>query len=257
MAEPTLKEAKKIISRLLQARDKSLTSPDFSEVFTLAIQPQNRKNLILSDVHIALQEYYEKYRLEDEIKVVLKLTEFLSEDIEANYPIAVNGGYINNILRFFEDSIDMIIEPKILAKMDPEIRNTPSLQESYFRFHPDYDKLIGLSHAKILNNLLQNKHTVKWFARNKFEDLRYLLITVSISIQERDNTLVDLLLSAISKLFENADAVKELTKNTYLSNWVFGTMINVCSVDPNYLKKYFDWIQLFLKVEGKRNLSKN
>lgn len=92
MSEATLKEAKKIVSRLLQSRDKSLTSPNFSEVFTLAMRPENRKNLILADVHIVLQDYYEKYRLSDELKIVLKLVEFLSEDIEANYPIAVNGG---------------------------------------------------------------------------------------------------------------------------------------------------------------------
>ena len=97
---------------------------------------------------------------------MLKLAEFLSEDVQANYPIAVNGGYISNIMRYFKNSIDMDIEPEMLAKMSPEVKNTPSLVEAYYRFMPKYDRLIGLSHAKIFNNLMQNKHTVKWFARN-------------------------------------------------------------------------------------------
>lgn len=73
-----------------------------------------------------------------------------------------------------------------------------------------------------------------------FEELRYLLITIAISIQEKDDTAVEMLLSGVTHLFENAEYVKELSKNTYLGSWVFGTMLKVCSVSPNYLKLYFD-----------------
>lgn len=48
----------------------------------------------------------------------------------------------------------MEIEPEMKAKLPPEVKNTPSLLESYYRFNPDYDRLIGLSHAKIFFNLM-------------------------------------------------------------------------------------------------------
>ena len=67
-------------------------------------------------------------------------------------------------------------------------------------------------------------------------------MAISISIQEKDDNCVDSLISGLTKLFENADAVKELSKDTYLSSWVFGTMIKVCSVDPQFLTKYLDWV---------------
>lgn len=80
----------------------------------------------------------------------------------------------------------MQVEPEILQQMKPEIQNTPSLLEAYYRFFPRYDRLVGLSHAKIFNNLMMNDHNSRWFARNQLKNLRIILVTIVISINEKD-----------------------------------------------------------------------
>lgn len=217
-----------------------MTSPEFREIFTQAIQPKNRKNLILSDVHIVLQDYYERYREESDLKVVMKLVEFLSEDFEANYPLAVNGGLLYACLRYFEQQIDMEIEQQTQVMLSRKIQQTPSLLESYYRFEPSYDSTDGLSHAKVFYNFLKNKHSVRWFVRNQLKDLRILLIFISASINENNQTIVDFLLMAIAKLFENKEMILELSKDPYLLSWVFQTMPIVCSKSYRFFWKYLD-----------------
>ena len=91
----------------------------------------------------------------------MKLIEFLSEDFEANYPLAVNGGLLSACVRYFEQQIDMDVQQNALDLLGSRIKQTPSLIESYYRFEPGYNQSDGLIHAKVFYNFLKNKHAAR------------------------------------------------------------------------------------------------
>lgn len=50
----------------------------------------------------------------------------------------------------------------------------------------------------------------------------------------------------IAKMFEEKDLILELSKDTYLLEWVFQTLPTVCSKQYRFLWKYLDWVYFFL-----------
>jgi hypothetical protein len=115
------KEAKAIIKTLLKKRKDSLEHEEFAELFSLAMEPQNRKALLLADVHIVLSEYHQIHRNSpSNLLVILKLANFLAEEILCNFPLSVNGKFLPSILKFLDSLIDKELPEGVLGKLSDE-----------------------------------------------------------------------------------------------------------------------------------------
>ena len=104
---------------------------------------------------------------------------------------------------------------------------------------------------------MMNDHNSRWFARNQLKNLRIILVTIVISINEKDFSTAEQLLSAVGYIFNNKEVISELAKDLYISSWIFETMPRYCSIDYNYMTKYLRWIQIFVGVEGRGEMSKD
>ena len=58
-------------------------------------------------------------------------------------------------------------------------------------------------------------------------------------------------------MFTTKESVQAIHKSTYISNWIFKSMLDICSTDQKNLSKYLTWIRKLLEVESQKGMTKN
>ena len=116
----TSDEAKSLIKKLLRSDKADLLNTHFQDITAYAQAEENKKTLIMSDIHLVLNQYFDAHRRSSSILSILQIAISLASEDIYSYPLAVNGRFLANIVKYLDGIIDKSIPDDTYLSLTPQ-----------------------------------------------------------------------------------------------------------------------------------------
>ena len=138
----------------------------------------------------------------------------------------------------------------------------------YYSFNNKFNREIVASISKLFRLLLKNKNSAKWLGRNLLDELGSVFVVIMLADEDerkkkffdkKDEEIKDQLIEGLGEMFKHEETVLNINKSTYISNWIFNNLLQICSKSYENIVQYISWISSLLEFEESANssLSKN
>lgn len=107
-------EARELVQELLITSKSKLNSELVKKLVGAIMTEENRKNILLADIHIVLSEFYNTHKRKEGMESVLTMVLLLSEEIKYNYTLGVNGKFLTFMLKFYDDCVNQSLPDNLL-----------------------------------------------------------------------------------------------------------------------------------------------